>query len=229
MAPDLYERWDALAARVGAFPSAAEADLTFDILVSLYDTPPRAYHNLHHIADSLAVFDTARRLADQPDALELAIWLHDAVYQPERSDNELRSADAAGMIAALLGAHAPLIATVRSLVLVTRHDEPAPPGDHALMADIDLAVLAGDPDHYADYVGAIRREFAFATDAHFAAGRHAFLERMLARQRVYLTPFFFSEREQRARSNMTRELLDIERAYPALHHDDDLLAHQWGG
>ncbi len=206
---------------MGAFRSAADADLTFEMLTSLYAHPPRAYHTLDHIAASLATFDTARRLADAPDTVELAIWLHDSVYQPERSDNELRSADAAGMIAGLLGVAPEAIAKVRALVLLTRHDALPASGDAALMADIDLSDLGAEPAAYARYAESIRREFAFASDPHFATGRHAFLERMLARERIYSTPYFRSELEERARANLRRELHEIELRYPDLHTNDD--------
>ncbi len=61
-------------------------------LASLYSQPHRYYHNLHHIAECLAEFDSVRHLASQPVAVELAIWFHDAIYDTRAQDNEERSA-----------------------------------------------------------------------------------------------------------------------------------------
>jgi len=202
----LHDRWNALCGRVGAFEHAADGDVTFEMLSSLYATPAREYHNLEHIGALLAVFDDVRMLAEDRDAAEFAIWLHDAVYIPERPDNEARSADAAGMIAALLGCAPEFVERVRRLIFATRHDRDPAPGDASLVADIDLSDLGGEWGAYEDYARKIRREFGFASDEMFAEGRRAFLERMLGKKWIYATAWFRKEREKRARVNMAREL-----------------------
>jgi predicted metal-dependent HD superfamily phosphohydrolase len=220
----LRNRWDSLCARVGAFKRVEESDLTFDMLLALYTHPARAYHNLDHIAQVLAAFDDVRGLAEDKDCVEFAIWMHDCVYIAERPDNEERSADAASMIAGLLGCTPEFIAHVRSLIAVTRHSVPPARGDWALIADLDLAILAapwepspqdaggggaGAVMGYNAYRKAIRREFAFATDDQFIAGRTAFLQRMLERDRVFHTAYFHQRLDRAARENMERELDEL--------------------
>jgi predicted metal-dependent HD superfamily phosphohydrolase len=58
-----------------------------------YSSPERYYHNLAHIQDSLSVFNQTSSLAAHSEEVELAIWFHDAVYDPRRSDSEQRSAE----------------------------------------------------------------------------------------------------------------------------------------
>jgi predicted metal-dependent HD superfamily phosphohydrolase len=178
-------------------------------LRALYSQPPRAYHNLEHIAQLLAVFDGVARLAEDRDLVEFAIWLHDCVYVAERADNEERSEDAAGMIAGLLGCAPEFIARVRACIAATRHSNPPGRGDTALVADIDLSILGAPAAEYDAYRHAIRREFAFASDEQFLAGRTAFVLRMLDKDRIYATPHFFRTLEAPARVNLHRELDEL--------------------
>lgn len=209
--PNLHARWDALCARVGAFKKADESDLTFEMLSTLYAHPPRAYHNLDHIAQVLAEFDAASRLAADRDAVEFALWFHDCVYYPLRGDNEERSADAAAMIAGLLGCAPDFVETVRACIMATRHSALPGRGDPSLVADLDLTVLAADAGTYDAYRAAIRAEFAFASDEAFNAGRLAFLKRMIDKDRIYATEFFAKTHESKARNNLYREMDSLER------------------
>lgn len=211
MAEALHDRWNALCARVGAFKSAEEADLTFDMLRTLYAHPPRAYHNLDHIVQLLDAFDQAKMLAENPDAVEFAVWMHDCVYFAERPDNEDRSADAAAMIAGLLGCKPDFTSRVRDCIIVTRHSNPPGRGDTALVADLDLSILGASREEYDQYRRQIRHEFAFAGDELFTHGRRAFVHRMLDKPRIFATPYFFKAMEQKARENLARELDDLDK------------------
>lgn len=184
--------------------------MTFEMLSTLYTHPVRAYHNLEHIAQVLSVFDEVRMLAADRDLVEFSLWLHDCVYFPERPDNEERSADAAGMIAGLLGCPAEFTERARASIMVTRHSNPPGRGDTALVADIDLSILAASREDYDAYRRAVRAEFAFAEDEPFRLGRMAFVQRMLDKERIYATPQFYKSSEQVARQNLYRELDDLE-------------------
>ena len=81
-------RWTALWPRAGASIPAG----WYERLTAAYAEPHRHYHNQQHIAECLAEFDQARHLALQPEAVELALWFHDAVYDPKAGDNEEQSA-----------------------------------------------------------------------------------------------------------------------------------------
>jgi predicted metal-dependent HD superfamily phosphohydrolase len=205
----LRHRWERLCERVGAFKTAEESDLTFEMLATMYAHPPRAYHNLGHIAQVLAVYDTCALLAEHRDAVEFALWMHDCVFFAERPDNESRSADAASMIAGLLGCPGEFTTLVRALIEATKHSVPPARGDASLVADIDLSILAATDAEYDAYRAAIREEFEFADDAMFRTGRAAFLERMLARDNIFATQWFRREMEGRARENMERELDEL--------------------
>ncbi len=208
----LHDRWNSLCERVGVFKSAHESDVAFEMLSTLYANPPRKYHTLDHIAQVLAAFDEARMLAADKDVVEFSIWMHDCVYFAERPDNEDRSADAAGMIAGLLGCAPDFLARVRPCIMATRHSAIPDKGDPALVADLDLTILGGPAADYDRYASAIRAEFAFAPDDQFIPGRIAFLHRMVDKDRVFATPHFFGMLEHKARENLYRELDALERS-----------------
>lgn len=205
----LRSRWEELCERIGAFKKAHESDLTFEMLWTMYAHPPRAYHNLDHIAQCLGVFDTVRMLAEDRDCVEFALWLHDGVFFPERSDNEERSADAASMIAGLLGCNAEFTSKVRELIAATRHHEEPTRGDTALVADIDLSILGQPWPVYDAYRRAIHEEYSWAGEDLFRNGRAAFLQRMLDKPNIFATGYFRKQLEAQALDNMDRELVEL--------------------
>src|SRR5687767_15987416 len=64
-------------------------------LSALYRLPGRHYHGLAHIEALLALADECHGELADPQAVEAAIWFHDAIYDSRRSDNEARSASLA--------------------------------------------------------------------------------------------------------------------------------------
>lgn len=203
----LRGRWLAFVARVGTtHVDATEADALFFAIESLYSHPPRAYHNLTHIASCLDVLDAHRALASQADAIELALWLHDCVYVPGRTDNESRSATIAAMFARELGFATRATADISAWIIATKHASPPASADEALVLDIDMAILASPAEQYAAYTRAIRTEFAFASDDQFRAGRTAFVRELLNRPRLFHVAELHDVLEVAARENLAREL-----------------------
>lgn len=57
-------------------------------LLAHYSQPQRAYHTLEHLTECLIQFEAVRHLAQQPALLELALWFHDAVYDPTQDGHD---------------------------------------------------------------------------------------------------------------------------------------------
>src|ERR1051325_7755552 len=95
MAAELRSKWIELWRKIGV---PKDPGRSFDELAARYNEPHRAYHTLAHIADCLDQFEAAKHLAEEPLAVELAIWFHDAVYDSRASANEERSVDLAAKV-----------------------------------------------------------------------------------------------------------------------------------
>jgi predicted metal-dependent HD superfamily phosphohydrolase/GNAT superfamily N-acetyltransferase len=171
-------------------------------LVSRYSEPQRHYHNLHHIAQCLNEFDSARHFANEPVAVELAIWFHDAIYDTHAADNEVRSADVAKQRIDEAGGNAELSKSVAALVLATKAHDPSLHPDAPLLVDVDLSILGQAKERFEEYETQIRNEYEWVPQATFAEKRAEILERFLARRRIYSTEPFFSKYESQARTNL---------------------------
>ncbi len=206
----LQQSWVRLMARYGVAP--ADAYPPFDLLAASYSSAGRYYHDLEHLSE---VFKVAGRLAlfcDDPHALQLAIWFHDAVYDTRATDNESRSADLAVLLLGPIGVPAGVLDRVTRMIRLTAHlSADTPPGDRdtAALLDADLAILGASEERYRRYAADVRKEYAWVPDAEYARGRRAVLERFLARPRLYWHDLTFQEGEERARENMRAELAGL--------------------
>lgn len=202
--------WLALAGAVGG-PRDAAASVGAE-LAARHAEPHRAYHTLVHVRQVLSDVGRLLRMgvaAADPDAVRLAAWFHDAVYDPRTAGNEEASAALAEARLAELDVPARRRATVARLVRTTAGHAPREV-DEAVLCDADLAVLAAGPHVYRAYARAIRREYGHLDDATWARGRAAFLEGMLARERVFHTAPMRTA-EARARANLDAERAALQR------------------
>lgn len=173
-------------------------------LLGRYGEPHRAYHNATHIADVLRWFDIVWDQVgwDSPADVYAAVLFHDAIYDPQRKDNEARSADLAKDHGASDYA--------RLLIMLTSKHGQLEPGDvdrdTANFLDCDTAILGAEPAQFDAYDAAIRREYAGIPDADFRAGRAKFLRAMLERPRIFLGDLLHARLDAAARTNLARAL-----------------------
>lgn len=176
-------------------------------LRALYGEPHRAYHTWEHIE---ALLDHFVRLdwSDQK-AVEVAIYYHDAIYQPLSATNEADSA--AMMMADLQGRLDPqTLQYAESIILATAgHQVPegASPGltqDCALFLDMDLSILGAPADAFEQYDAAIRQEFIAIPDDIFLPRRRGIMAGFLERPRLFLTDTFHRTHDAPARENLRR-------------------------
>lgn len=205
---DLRERWaSAVAAVRGPGGGGPDPYRYADHLLARWAEPQRKYHTVDHLLAVLDRVDLLAEYAQDIDAVRLAGWFHDAVYLPDRSTNEERSARLAERALPELGIDEARTREVARLVRLTVTHDPAEDDDNgAALCDADLAVLAGVPEEYAAYASSVRAEYGFVPDDAFRDGRAAVLRQLLDLPRLFRTPYGIREWEDKARQNLTTEL-----------------------
>lgn len=195
----------------GRWPRALEAQTALrDRLTACYAAGHRSYHDLRHLAEVLERLDellTQQAAAGvDRDAVVLAAWFHDAVYDGQPDDEE-RSATLAEMTLTAADVPVTRVAEVARLVRLTREHRPdAEDLAGQVLCDADLAILAAGPERYAEYVEDVRREYTHLDDETFRTGRAQVLRSLLAKPTLFHTPLARESWEKPARANLEREI-----------------------
>lgn len=198
-------RWREVWRAIGA-EDRHRGDFVFDDLISRYGEPHRSYHTLDHIGECLRHLDTASHLLQRPSEAEIALWFHDAIYDPRRNDNEARSAGLAEEVLCSAGVNEGVARRVGDLIKLTTHAETLSAGDASVVCDADLAILGAGEAVFHRYDTAIRREYAWVPEPIFRRERGRVLAGFLARPRIYQTDYFANLFEIRARTNLRRAI-----------------------
>lgn len=173
-----------------------------------YSRPERHYHTPKHIEHCLTQFDLVADRLDNPDAVEIAIWFHDLVFEANADDNELQSARRFVELAKE-SMDDEFKTTVYDLIMATAPPRMAKTTDQKFVLDIDLSSF-GLPweDMLRDSI-AVRQESPQLSDAEFFSGQRAFLESLVKREHFYFTEYFRSRIEETARNNINRYLENL--------------------
>lgn len=205
----LRDRWLRLWTAAGG--QAAQARRPYERLADRYAEPHRHYHVLAHVDHCLREFDAIRDLADHADSVEMAVWFHDAIYDPKAKDNEARSAELARDVLDVGGFRDEFRDRVAELVLETAHASAPTSNDAALLVEADLAILGQPERAFDEYERGIRREYSWVDDAAFAAGRAAILESFLRRPSIFHVHSMRQAYEDAARRNLRRSIDRLRR------------------
>jgi predicted metal-dependent HD superfamily phosphohydrolase len=141
--------------------------------------------------------------------VQLAVWFHDAVYNPLKADNEARSA--AQALAFLRASALEPARQQRVAFLIERtqeHIQPQPSDDLDLLhfLDADLSILGATEADYWAYARQVRREYRLVPDLLYRPGRRKILAKMLDAPVLYHTLAMRLELDAAARRNLQAEL-----------------------
>lgn len=186
---------------------AAQCDESLrDALIARYEEPTRHYHTTQHLAELFGHWPQVRSAAIHPAEIALALWFHDAVYDPARGDNEARGAAWARAAMVVAGVPLPVIDRVDALIMATRHDVVSAESDACILVDLDLAILGAAPARFDEYEQQVRAEYAWVPAEMFRLKRQELLAGLFARRRIFQTEYFHDRYEATARANLKRSL-----------------------
>lgn len=194
--------------------SEMERQKWWQIISTQYSKPYRHYHSLSHLEDLFSKLDQISALIQKPQIVELAIFFHDLIYEPESKTNEQDSAQWFVNFAKECTTMKPEdISLVERYILQTaNHLSCNEQHGHDLLyfLDLDLSILGShSTDQYSKYAQGVRQEYSVLSDEQFCAGRSQFLKKMLAVENLFYTSHFRISIGEKAKENMQRELHEL--------------------
>ena len=189
----------------------AKVNALWQYIAVRYNETQRAYHSLQHIQQLFVQFEQIKHHLNEPHIIALALYYHDVIYDPRRSDNELKSAEY--MVEALKGyLSAEQCQHIYALIMMTATHElhecldTDTVSDAAYFLDMDLSILGTPWSEYQVYAQAVRQEYRHIANEDYRTGRIAVLQKLFAHPVLYLTAYYHNQFEVQARDNIKREI-----------------------
>ena len=178
-------------------------------LMNAWAEPHRHYHDQRHLRECLALWTRWRDHSRRPGEVAIALWFHDAIYDPQAGSNELNSAAWAARSLVRVGADSDTAQRVHDLVMATQHDAPAAlksGPDAQLLVDIDLSILGSPAERFERYDQDVRKEYAWVPGFRYQEARAQVLQSFLDRPRLYHGEPAVALLEAQARINLAAAL-----------------------
>ncbi|MGN5763983.1 metal-dependent hydrolase [Acinetobacter calcoaceticus] len=183
----------------------SEPQKIFNKLIAAYSEKQRAYHTLQHLYECLVLLDSIRPDLSDAYSVELALWFHDAIYDPQAKDNELKSAELFGRYMAQ-DLSVEIVEKIKRWIIATQEHEATDELDLQFLLDIDLAILAAGPQRFAEYEQQIQQEYAWVDPDVYSIKRKEVLAHFYQTEPLYQTEYFQQNFEQKAKQNLNRIL-----------------------
>ncbi|MGE3547329.1 MAG: hypothetical protein AB7L28_25610 [Kofleriaceae bacterium] len=202
----LRGRFLALVERLGGSISAAAE--VFEALYARWNDASRHYHDVRHLTECLRELDSCEPSREDQDRIELALWYHDAVYDPRSRTNEDDSAELLIADVAVLAISDQVAQHAAALVRATAIGSSAPElgAAGAIMRDIDLSILGRDALRFMEYELDVEREYRAVSTRVFRLARGRLLASLLAAPQIFHAEPLRARYEAIARINIV-ELL----------------------
>lgn len=193
---------------IGAYSSAEEYNLKcWEEVERKYTSKGRYYHNLNHLERMLYAFQKVEYQVSKPDAVLFAIFYHDIVYRPGRSNNENKSALL--FQKRVSRTQFSYIREVMEHIRATKTHVTTSNFDTNLMLDLDLLTLGTERKEYLEYCHNIKKEYGFLPERIYKNRRRKALKKFLDFSTIYKTPYFFQTYESQARENLSHALKSL--------------------
>lgn len=199
---DLEKTYTELLQKIGF--SITENGMHWKDLEKVYSKKSRHYHNLVHLEEMIALYETYKSELQFPNEVLYTIFYHDYVYKVTKKDNEQKSAEYALSILPLnatLNKH-----VVYEMICATQLHQHNESEDTNWLIDFDLKILSKDWKDYKKYCEQIRKEYKIYPDFLYKPGRKKALHHFLENDFIYQTPEFRTKYEQTAKQNIQHEI-----------------------
>ncbi|MCH7311641.1 metal-dependent hydrolase [Acinetobacter sp. ANC 4805] len=183
----------------------SEPQKVFNKLIAAYSEKQRAYHTIQHLYECLVLLESIRVDLNDANAVALALWFHDAVYEQQAKDNELKSAELFEQYLAQ-DLSIDIVEKIKRWIIATQKHERSDDHDLQFLLDMDLAILAASPERFAEYEQQIQREYAWVDPEIYSIKRKEVLAHFYQTELLYQTEYFQQSFEQRAKQNLKRIL-----------------------
>lgn len=190
------------------FESAEYGEALWKKLETIYSSSGRHYHTMDHLSQMLEVIRPYENKLINKQAVYLAVWFHDVVYDPHQKDNEEKSADFLRKESLHWTMASTPLRKAEELILLTKSHGSVKESDFdtRLFLDADLAVLGGSKEEYLRYQNGIRMEYAAYPFLLYREGRKKVLKHFLGMDPIYKTEELHHRFEEKAKLNLSMEL-----------------------
>lgn len=201
----LRKKWTALLIKYTQDTNYIET--ACDKILSHYTSHARHYHNEFHILKMLNSAEYFRDFGVNFDQILFAVWFHDVIYNPLKTNNEEKSAKFASQI--LKKIEYADAAMVSDMILRTKNHFYRAPNESPelkVLLDLDLETMGSKPETYLINTSNIRKEYHIYPDSIFKKGRTHVLKQFLDSDSIYRTEIFKEKYENQAFINISEEL-----------------------
>jgi predicted metal-dependent HD superfamily phosphohydrolase len=208
----------------GLKATAAQKYDWFERIWNAYSEEGRHYHTTVHLHEMLTYFELSwqtnfppesSRSEDEEQALLLATFFHDIIYNVRSGTNEEDSAVLFQNFADEVGmdSEAPCLRSkVVDYILATKKHAVSEENPLALslFLDMDMAVLGKKKKAYLQYAALIRKEYSYVPHEVYCQKRADTLESFLQHP-IFGTRVMFKSFEERARENLEDEIESLRK------------------
>ncbi len=167
----------------------------------------RHYHNLSHLIHLMDLLQEVKQDLAKPNAVYLALFYHDVVYEPQLQDNEEQSARLAKERLSKTKVPHAIVNVCVEAILATKKHAAHTNKDINYLTDADLGILGSEWPEYLTYTKKIRQEYQAYDDDTYRKGRKKVLEHFLEIPRIYKSEYFYQKLEHHSKENLEKELL----------------------
>lgn len=193
------------------FDNSSEIEAFFNEVKKHYEAPSRHHHNLNHILEILRYIDERKDLINNWEAVQLAIFLHDVIYDVENTEPWKNERDSIGFSKQWLynlWVENDIIHRVSLHIWDTISHTPSVElwSDWEYFLDWDLSVLWASQERYDKYKSAIKAEYSWVPDEIYSTQRAKVMSWFLDREKIF---FRNQALEVLARDNIQSEISNL--------------------